>query len=111
VALPEESLPSSGSGAPMTWISGAPWPGCWGGVMMRLPPRDPGGSVVHRQGPDVPHRAGQQQRPALPGALPAPDKVVSKCRTMVDLSLRLLHHLQRPAAFASYAKQLAATFG
>ena len=38
-------------------------------------------------------------------------KVVSKCRTMVDLSLRLLHHLQHPAAFASYAKQLAATFG
>ena len=29
-------------------------------------------------------------------------KVVSKCRTMVDLSLRLLHHLQHPAAFASY---------
>ena len=24
----KESLPSSGSGAPMTWISGAPWPGC-----------------------------------------------------------------------------------
>ena len=38
-------------------------------------------------------------------------KVVSKCRTMVDLSPRLLHHLQNPAAFAAYAKQLAATFG
>ena len=38
-------------------------------------------------------------------------KVASKCRTMVDLSLRLLHHLQNPAAFAAYAKQLAATFG
>ena len=38
-------------------------------------------------------------------------KVVSKCRTMVDLSLRLLHHLQHPAAFASYAQKLAATFG
>jgi len=25
--------------------------------------------------------------------------------------LRLLHHLQHPATFASYAKQLAATFG
>ena len=37
-------------------------------------------------------------------------KVVSKCRTMVDLSLRLLHHLQHPAAFASYAQTLAATF-
>jgi hypothetical protein len=37
--------------------------------------------------------------------------VVSKCRIMVDLSLRLLHHLQNPAAFASYAKQLAAIFG
>ena len=38
-------------------------------------------------------------------------KVVSKCRTMVDLSLRLLHHLQQPAAFASYTQQVAATFG
>ena len=38
-------------------------------------------------------------------------KVVSKCRTMVDLSLRLLHHLQHPAAFAKYASQIAATFG
>lgn len=41
-------------------------------------------------------------------------KVVSKCRTMVDLSLRLLrllHHLQQPAAFASYAEQVAAIFG
>ncbi len=37
-------------------------------------------------------------------------KVVSKCRTMVDLSLRLLHHLQNPTSFASYAKQLAAIF-
>jgi len=31
----KKSLPSSGSGAPMTWISGEPWPGCWVGVMMR----------------------------------------------------------------------------
>jgi transposase-like protein len=31
----KKSLPNSGSGAPMTWISGAPWPGCWVGVMMR----------------------------------------------------------------------------
>ena len=31
----KKSLPSSGSGARMTWISGAPWPGCWVGVMMR----------------------------------------------------------------------------
>ena len=38
-------------------------------------------------------------------------KVVSKCRTVVDLSLRLLHHLQYPAAFASYAKRLVTTFG
>ena len=35
VALPEKNLPSFGSGAPMTWISGEPWPGCWVGVMMR----------------------------------------------------------------------------
>jgi len=38
-------------------------------------------------------------------------KVVSKCRTMVDLSLRLLHHLQNPASFASDTKRLAATSG
>jgi insertion element IS1 protein InsB len=38
-------------------------------------------------------------------------KVVSKCRIMVDLSLRLLHHLQHPTIFANYAKQLAAIFG
>ena len=37
-------------------------------------------------------------------------KVVSKCRVMVDLSLRLLHHLQDPATFAAYAKRIAATF-
>ena len=30
----KKSLPSSGSGAPMTWIAGAPWPGCWVGVMI-----------------------------------------------------------------------------
>ena len=30
-----ESLPSSGSGAPMTWIHGAPWPGCWVGMTMQ----------------------------------------------------------------------------
>ena len=35
-------------------------------------------------------------------------KAASKCRTMVDLSLRLLHH---PAAFAGYAQRLAAIFG
>ena len=35
-------------------------------------------------------------------------KMVSKCRTMVDLSLRLL---QNPAAFATYAQKLAAAFG
>ena len=31
----KESLPCSGSGVPLTWIAGAPWPGCWVGVMMR----------------------------------------------------------------------------
>ena len=30
----KKSLPSSGSGAPMTWIAGAPWPGFWVGVMI-----------------------------------------------------------------------------
>ena len=33
-------------------------------------------------------------------------KGVSKRRTMADLSLRLLHHLQDPTNFASYAKRL-----
>ena len=31
----KKNLPSFGSGAPMTWISGELWPGCWVGVMMR----------------------------------------------------------------------------
>ena len=31
----KKSLPSCGSGAPMTWVAGEPWPGCWVGVMMR----------------------------------------------------------------------------
>ena len=31
----KESRPSSGSGAPMTWTAGEPWPGFWVGVMMR----------------------------------------------------------------------------
>ena len=38
-------------------------------------------------------------------------KVVSKCRTMVDLSLRLLHHLQNPANYAAYAAKFATIFG
>ncbi len=27
----KKSLPISGCGGPMTWISGEPWPGCWVG--------------------------------------------------------------------------------
>jgi len=38
-------------------------------------------------------------------------KVVSKCRTMVDLSLRLLHHLQKPKTYAAYAEKFRAIFG
>ena len=38
-------------------------------------------------------------------------KVASKCRTMVDLSLRLLHHLQDPANYAAYATKFATIFG
>ena len=38
-------------------------------------------------------------------------KVVSKCRIMVDLSLRLLHHLQDPANYAVYAKKVLSIFG
>ena len=38
-------------------------------------------------------------------------KVVSKCRVMVDLSLRLLHHLQDPANYTGYAERFRAIFG
>jgi len=38
-------------------------------------------------------------------------KVVSKCRTMVDLSLRLLYHLQDPANYADYAKKFLSILG
>ena len=38
-------------------------------------------------------------------------KVVSKCRTMVDLSLRLLHHLLNPENHATYAKKFLSIFG
>ena len=37
-------------------------------------------------------------------------KVVSSCRTMMDLPLRLPHHLQHPAAFATSARRPAAVF-
>ncbi len=35
-------------------------------------------------------------------------KVVSKCRIMVDLSLRLLNHLLDPANYADYARKFLA---
>ena len=38
-------------------------------------------------------------------------KVVSKCRTMVDLSLRLPHHMQDSANYAAYAKRFMTIFG
>ena len=38
-------------------------------------------------------------------------KVVSHCGTMVDLSLRLLHHLHDPANYTAYAKKFASIFG
>jgi len=38
-------------------------------------------------------------------------KLVSKCRIMVDLSLRLLHHLQNPENYAAYARKFLAIFG
>src|SRR6476620_9982020 len=37
-----------------------------------LPPADPGRAAVHRQGPDLPDRAGQRRRPPPPRALPPP---------------------------------------
>ena len=37
-------------------------------------------------------------------------KVVSKCRTMVNLSLRLLQYLQDPANYATYAKKALSIF-
>ena len=38
-------------------------------------------------------------------------KVVSRCRTMPGLSLRLMHHLQDPANHAAYARKFASIFG
>ena len=38
-------------------------------------------------------------------------KIVSKCRTMVDLPLRLLHHLQDPKTRTAYAEQLRINLG
>ena len=38
-------------------------------------------------------------------------KVVSRCRTMVDLSLRLLNHLLDAENYASYAQKILAIFG
>ena len=38
-------------------------------------------------------------------------KVVSKCRTMVDLSLRRLYHLQDPANYADYTKKFLSILG
>ena len=38
-------------------------------------------------------------------------KVVSRCRTMVDLSLRLLHHPQDPVNYATYAQKFLSIFG
>src|SRR5204863_3384640 len=37
-----------------------------------LPPADPGGATLRRQGPDLPDRAGQQRRPPPSRALPPP---------------------------------------
>jgi insertion element IS1 protein InsB len=37
-------------------------------------------------------------------------KVVSKCEKMVELSLRLLHHLQKPENYAAYAAKLTGIF-
>src|SRR3954451_21171810 len=37
-----------------------------------LPPADPRGAALRRQGPDVPDRAGQQRRPPPPRPLPPP---------------------------------------
>ena len=37
-----------------------------------LPPADPGGTTLHRQGPDLPDRAGQRRGPPPPGPLPPP---------------------------------------
>lgn len=39
-----------------------------------------------------------------------PTEVVSECRIIVNLQLRLLHHRQHPVAFASYAQRLAVIF-
>ena len=38
-------------------------------------------------------------------------KVVSRCRIIADLSLRLLHHLQDPVNYATYAQKFLSIFG
>src|SRR5436309_11924655 len=43
-----------------------------GGRLGGLPPADPGRATLHRQGPDLPDRAGQQRRPPPSRALPPP---------------------------------------
>ena len=109
----------------MTWISGEPWPGCrklldkvglkgktfitddWEGYH-RVIPED---QLFTGKGLTFPIEQDNGNVRHCLARFHRRTKVVSKCRTMVDLSLRLLHPLQHPAAFASYAQRLAAIFG
>ena len=52
---------------------------------------------------------GRNVRPCL-ARLRRRTKVASKCRTMVDLFLRPLHHLQDPAIYTAYAEKPRTTF-
>ena len=78
----------------------------------RLPPGGPAGAAVHRRGPDVPD---QQDDGNVRHCLARADalvrrgrrtKAASKRRVMVDLPLRLPHHLQGPANHTGYAGRL-----
>ena len=57
---------------------------------------------IEQDNSNVPHHLARLRRRT---------KLASKCRTMVDLSLRLLHHLQNPKTHAAYAEWLRTIFG
>ena len=61
-----------------------------------LPPADPGGAAVHRQGPDLPDPPGQRRRPPPPRPLPPPLQGHRARSYGLDGALRLLCHLRQP---------------
>ena len=70
-----------------------------------------GGMSFSRQGPDVSHQQNNSCGRYHLARFRRRTKVVSKRRTVVDLSLRLLHHLQDPANYAAHATKFVTIFG